>query len=210
MPSRRASNMDRFIALDFETSGIDPRRHAPIGLAVVLFNGGEAIASKEWKIAPTKNKNGYYHREYDICAMEISGIKWSELKSAPPPASVCKELAVWSKEHDAKRLPVVAYKASFDFSFYNELLFMGGACDNAINVFEPFPAPLIGCWQCAYLIAREVLPKGCVMDYKLDSVIKHFGLSRESTLHGAKEDASLAGRVYLAMGGGKIAEAKGA
>jgi len=42
----------RFLSLDFETSGLDSRRHFPVSLAVALMDGEEVVDSREWTIKP--------------------------------------------------------------------------------------------------------------------------------------------------------------
>jgi DNA polymerase III epsilon subunit-like protein len=189
--------MSRFLALDFETSGTDPRRHAPVSLGVALMEGPEVLDSREWIIAPPKHyKTGRVEREYDVFALKVSGLTLAQIERGLTAIQVCGQLADWSRSNGSKDLAVVAFNASFDLSFYSDLLFLGGRYDTPSRAFKPFTPPLTGPWQCARMIAQTSvdLPK-----YDLDTVANHFGFERSTDKHGALEDAILAGRVYAAL-----------
>jgi DNA polymerase III epsilon subunit-like protein len=184
----------RFVAVDFETSGTDHQRNAPVSLGVALFEDGEVLASREWLIGPPMHyKTGKITREYNIAALEISRSTWPQIRKAPAPAVVCEELAAWVREHDARELTCVAFNAPFDLGWYCELLFLGGAWDFASKGFRRFRSPLVGPWQCAMMLAAD---RVALSDYKLETVASHFGLGRAGEGHGALEDAILAGRVF--------------
>lgn len=190
--------MTRFIALDFETGGLDPNRNAPVSLGCAIFEGGQVAQKQEWIIGPTLHwKTGKIERVYEVNALEISGISWPRIKSAPKPNVIVAEMTKWAKEHDATKLPIVAFRASFDFGFYSSLLFLASDWHPSIKGVKVQPRPpLIGPWYCALQIAQSQLT---LDDYRLDTVAGHFGLSRASDLHGALEDAILAGQVFLKM-----------
>lgn len=183
----------KYIALDFETSGLSPGVHAPVSLAVALMDGEQVIDSKSWTIAPPVDKNGKISRAYDVVALEISGTSWKAIKNGTPPAGVCHELYDWTHKMDAVGLTVVAFNAPFDFTWYSDLLFLGGSWNQQERRFQTFMPPLVGPWQCARLMA--VVSLDCP-GYSLDNVCAAFGLSREGNVHGAAEDAYLAGVVY--------------
>lgn len=187
--------MTRFIALDFETSGLDPQRHAPVSIGVALFEDGEVGPEFEMHVGPTRHwKTQRIEREYDLCALEVSGASWPKIKSSPPPAHVVHELRCHIDNWEANDLPVVAFNAPFDFAFYSQLLFMSSdwhPTERGVRV-QPVP-PLCGPWYCAKMLARRELQ---LTNYSLDDVAAYFGLSRTGDKHGALEDAILAGRIY--------------
>lgn len=185
----------RFIALDTETGGLDPQRNFPISLGVALFDGGELEDSQQWIISPPV-RNGKITREYDINALAVSGIKWTDILRGDPANQVCGELTEWATERGARDLPVMAFNAPFDLSFYSELCFAAGSWNQATRSFESFTPPLYGPWQCVRMLAMERVK---LASYSLDSVSAHFGLGREGEAHGALEDAILAGKVYEAL-----------
>ena len=59
----------KFLALDFETGGLDPQRHGAVTLGVAAFDGGEAVDSHQWLIKPPTKKDGKVCVEYDLNAM---------------------------------------------------------------------------------------------------------------------------------------------
>lgn len=187
----------RFLALDFETSGLDPKRHAPVTLGVALFDGDQVEARVEWIFAPPTNKDGKVTREYDAMALEISGNTLGRIRAkGMAHAVVLRELTDFAREHEAAQLPVVAFNSPFDLAFYSELMFLAGSWDQASRSYKTFKPPLAGPWQCVRMLAAQKLD---LDKYSLDAVAAHFGLARSSDSHGAIEDAILAGNVFLAL-----------
>lgn len=192
----------RFLALDFETSGLRPGEHAPVTLGVALMDGETVVDSREWLFAVPTNKDGKPTRAYDVIALEISGTSWTKIKKeGRPHADVCRELIAFAREHQAATLPVVAFNAPFDFAWYSDLLFLGGSWNQVARCFQTFLPPLVGPWHCARLMACAD-PMVDLARYDLDGVAQHFGLSRETDKHGALEDAILAGRIYSRLNNG--------
>lgn len=188
----------RILALDTETGGLIPGTNQIVTIGCAVMESGEVIASQEWIVGPKRNwKSGKIERVYDINAMEIHGVKWADVKNAPSAEQVVREMHEWSKENQAKHLPIVAFNAQFDFGFYSDLLFMAGSYDRGRDAFFPAWPPFIGGWNCAMLLAKDVFPG--LPGYRLDNVAEHFGLSRSTDLHGALEDAVLAGQVWSAL-----------
>lgn len=185
--------MTRYLGLDFETSGLDSKRHAPVSLGLAVFESGEVIDRSEWLIGPPTDKKGSISREYDVAALQMSRYTWPRIQKAPTPAQICSELAAFVKAHDGTYLPVVAFNAPFDLGFYSELLYLSGGWNQIERRFEGFPPPLVGGWYCARLLASRTI--SCER-FNLDTVAAHFGLSRTSETHGAVEDAVLAGQIW--------------
>jgi len=189
----------RFIAIDFETSGLVPGTHAPVTLGVALMEGETVVDSREWLFAPPM-KDGKITRAYDVVALEISGTSWTKIKKeGNKHADVCKELLAWAHKEDFSEAPVVAFNAPFDFAWYSDLLFLGGSWNQAERCFQTFLPPLVGPWQCVRLLACSD-PRIKLSRYDLDGVANHFGFSREGNKHGALEDAILAGRIFAKVG----------
>lgn len=187
--------MSRFLALDFETSGLVPGTHAPVSLGIALFDGGEPVQTREWLFAPPMYKDKI-SRAYDVVALEISGASWVRIKrEGVPHAKVCAELGALAKEWDAGALTVVAFNAPFDLSWYSDLLFLGGSWDQHTRSYKTFTPPLYGPWQCVRLAAAAD-PRVQLDSYSLDTVADHFGLARSGEKHGALEDAILAGQIW--------------
>jgi DNA polymerase III epsilon subunit-like protein len=191
---------DKILALDFETSGVDPNQHAPVSLGVAVMEGEEVIESKEWLIAPPthyKDKSNIT-RCYDERARLIHGYSLEHLiEHGEPCEKVCIGLTEFVTVNKAGNYPVVAYNAVFDLSFFNTLLFLGGAYDRHTAAFRPFPSPISGPWQCAKQLAerRQVRAE----NYKLDTIAQMLGLGEQGEVHGALTDAILAGRVFAQL-----------
>lgn len=188
-------SLDTYVVLDFETSGTDPKRHAPVSIGVAVVRDRELVKDPFYSlIGPPKHyKTGKIEREYDVCALEVSGLTWKAIKSAPKPAAVLAEIRTWVKLNDAEHLPVVAYNSPFDLTFWSELLFLSGGYNRTTQAFEVPVSPLLGPWYCAMQLAKASVR--CA-DYKLTTVAEHLGLDPQNEPHNALDDAILAGKVF--------------
>lgn len=196
----RTESAMRFLALDFETSGLDPKRHAPVSLGVALFQDGHPDAQEEWLFQPPRDRTGRIGREYDVCALEVSGKTWTQLKrEGAPHQEVCRALQEWAAKNNCREATIVAFNAPFDLAFYGELLFLAGAYNRQERRFRPHPPPLVGPWHCARLLAIENVPN--LAKHDLETVARHFNLQRTTPRHSAQEDAILAGWIYQACFG---------
>ena len=188
------------ITLDFETSGTDHNRHAPVTLGVAIIDeAGVKVAQDEWLFAPPYHyKTGKVTREYDINAMLIHEVPWPRIvKHGTPCADVLRELGDMAESHHAGNALVLAYNAPFDFGWYSTCLFLAGGYDRQSQSFKPAPPPIVGPWQCVMLLAKREYPH--LPDHKLDTVAKHLGLARTTDAHGALEDALLCYEIYKAI-----------
>lgn len=196
-----------FVALDFETGGLDPKRHWPVSLAIAVFNPASpepVVLERDWIIAPPLNKDGKPTREYDICAMQINGMKWKDILGGTPAKVVLNDIREIAAREGLSGMPVIAHNAAFDLAFYSELCHAAGEWNNHTRSWEAAIPPLVGPWQCTKMLAQMQLPT--LPNHKLDTVAAHFGLSRTSEIHGAREDAKLAGQIYARMIAGDSGE----
>lgn len=185
----------RILALDFETGGLDPNRHGAVSLGLAVMEDGALIDSREWLIAPPRKKNGALALEYDMGAMMIHKVSWKRLSDeGRAEIEVLTSLRDFAHLHGLTGGMIVSHNAVFDASFLSQMVFRCGAW--SYGTFTAYPEPLQGPWACTRRMARDLgLP-----DSKLDTVAAHFGLARrDSTTHGAQEDAILAGSIYFAM-----------
>lgn len=193
--------MKTFVALDFETSGLDPKRHAPVQLAVAHFVDGTLEDTKSWVIAP-ELKNGKPVKEYDVFALKISGTTLKDLNADMTSVNVVAELEQCVKERELTYATVLAWNAPFDFAFYSELLFAAGYYDRIQKAFIQCKPPLAGAWQCGKIFARTKLLS---TSYSLDIISATFSMARstsgEDAKHVALEDAILAGKTFIALQG---------
>lgn len=185
----------RFLAVDFETSGLDPQKNAPVSMGVALFDDGVLLEEKEWLIGP-KMRDGKVQRSYEVQALLISQTSWKDIVNASPPGQICQEITEFADFYQLRHIPIVAFNAPFDLSFYSALLFDAGNWNHQEQCFDAFKPPFVGPWHCARLLAFEAvtLPK-----YSLDAVAAHFNMQRVGKGHGAMEDAVMAGRIFIAL-----------
>lgn len=184
-----------YVVLDFETSGLDPKRHAPVSIGVAVVRDGELGKDPFYSLIgpPTHYKTQKIEREYNVCALEVSGITWKAIKAAPKPAAVLAEIRTWVKFNDAEHLPVVAYNSPFDLAFWSELLFLSGGYNRTTQAFDVPVSPLLGPWYCAMQLAKASVR---CENYKLTTVAAHLGLDPQKEPHNALDDAILAGKVF--------------
>ena len=150
----------------------------------------EIITGREWIIAPSY-RDGKITRRYEVGALRVSGLTMEQIELGDSPRDVIREVYPGAHEFGAERFPVGAYNAPFDFAFYSQLIYLSGLSSQV---------PLAGPWQCARLVAMHTYSGQ--QTYTLDAMLRKHGLQREGTLHGALEDAILAGKLYSRMVGG--------
>lgn len=184
----------KFLALDFETGGLDPQRHGAVSLGVAIFDTDVdpdvPTHTMEWIIAPPTDKNGKIRCEYDINALAINGLKWPDILKGHRESTVLNELQVLAVETGMRRAMIVSHNTVFDAAFLSQMVYRCGTWN--YGKFQAQPDPLLGPWACTRRMA-EVLG---LPDKKLDTVCAHFGLARTGEYHGALEDAILCGQVY--------------
>lgn len=174
------------LALDFETGGLNHEKNPPVTLGLAIMEGLDVIHSDEWTF-------GYRDdMVYNEVAMKINGIPFERLKAAPDESIVYRDVKLWLADHEAQNMPVVSHNAAFDQNFWSQWLFrLGKKID---GVYRVAPELLYGPWECTRRMAGKLGKE--IPNHKLDTVAAHFGLSRSSEVHGAMEDAILAGKVY--------------
>jgi DNA polymerase III epsilon subunit-like protein len=188
----------KILAVDFETSGTDAGQHAPVSLGLAIMEGETVLASNEWIFGTPIDWKGNISRAYDIRALQVSGITWKQIQEAPKIPVQLKSIREWIGDHSASLLTRVAFNASFDFGFWQSMLFLAGTYNRSTQSFDIPMSPVIGPWECAMELAKNELS---LDNYKLDTVAEHLGFFRTSKSHGAREDAILAGRIYATRRG---------
>lgn len=96
--------MPSLIALDIETTGLDPQRDAVIEIAAVRFNGSRIEAEWDTLINP--------QRPIPPAITALTGINNDMVRNAPPIRAVLHELADFIGDS-----PVVGHNIRFDLSF---------------------------------------------------------------------------------------------
>ncbi|XAI95827.1 hypothetical protein [Microcystis phage Mae-JY24] len=189
--------MTNFLALDFETSGSDPSRNAPIQIGIAEFRDGVIHQTYQSIIGVTRRTDtNKITAVYDVAALEISQITWNQIKNGPQASKVLSEIEEYT---EWRHLPIVAFRAPFDCGFWDRLLGMHFVQYEGAYRKTPRRSPLLGGWHCAHQLAQAKLT---LPNYTLDAVSQALGLGAQEKVHGALPDAVRAGRVWLALNGG--------
>jgi len=173
----------RFIALDLETTGLDPRADRVIEIGALACDAeGNTVETFERLINPG--------RPINPTASAINGLSDADLVDAPPASVVLSEfLGLLDRAGNA---PLIAHNAAFDAGFLGlEFARSGMAIPNR-PVLDTLP------------LARSVLPH--LNSHRLDRLVAHFGMS-ERARHRALADASAVMDVWFRLGGPATPEA---
>jgi DNA polymerase III epsilon subunit-like protein len=188
----------KILAIDYEGSHRNPRQGCPVQLGVAVMESGKVLAEGEWLIKPPVHyKTGKPTREVDAYALRVSGLDLDVIeRDGLTSRECCETFESWVSDNEGRHLPVIAFNISYDVECYGNMLFDGGGYDRYAGVYKGYPEILGPKWICAYRWARRAID---LESHSLDSVSGHFGLSRNAELHGAREDAILAGHVFFRL-----------
>ena len=172
----------RYIALDLETTGLDPRADRVIEIGMLVFDEeGTIVETFERLINPG--------RPIGIAAGAINGMCDADLIDAPSAAVVLPEvLALLDRSADA---PLIAHNAAFDAGFLGMEFVRSGMTVPNRPVLDTLP------------LARSVLP--FLRSHRLDRLVSHFG-GGEKARHRALADASVVMDLWFRLGGPSTAE----
>ena len=168
--------MQRVIVLDTETTGLSVRNNGRvIEIGAVAVENGQIVA----ELATLINSGA----PINYGAYRVHGISEQMLAGRPTP----QEVWPWFLEF-AGNSPLVAHNAAFDRAFVQHELHLLG-----MSLANP--------WHCTVRLSRRKLPR--LMNHKLETVYKHlFGeLPEEVQRHRALDDARMAARVWMELGG---------
>jgi len=167
----RLLGLEEFVALDLETTGLDPARAEIIELGAVRFSGGAPQERFSSLIRP--------EGEVPLKILELTGIATEALKRAPSLEAVLPQaLGFIAGER------VVAHKAEFDRAFLE-----------AAAAKLDLSMPQCG-WLDTLLLARALLPRS--RNHKLRTLAEELGLPQEDP-HRAAADAERVGHLLLAL-----------
>ena len=99
-----ALELDRFIAFDFETTGLDVANDRPIEVAAILFESGKAATRFCTLINPQMS--------IPSLIQDITGISNEMVSQAPMEKDVIDDLLDFLGDH-----PIVAHNTPFDVAF---------------------------------------------------------------------------------------------
>lgn len=156
--------MQTVAVLDFETTGLSPTQgDRATEIAVVLLRGGEIVDRYQSLM------NAGRRIPSDVVA--LTGITNDMIASAPPAATVMREVADFVGDH-----PVVAHNAGFDKRFWQAELSMIGK-------------PANQSFACTMLTARRIYPHA--PNHRLSSLAELLRLPQAGRAHRAMVDAEV-------------------
>ena len=102
-----------FIAIDVETTGLDPEKDEIINIALVRFENGAITTSIDFMVKPQKEISSF--------VSYLTGISQSELDAAKPFKEIAPQILEFINE-----LPLVAHNAPFDSRIFTLALSRNG------------------------------------------------------------------------------------
>jgi len=161
MPKRKTY---RFIALDFETTGLDPFTGAEI------IEIGAVRCDQSGQLGETFSSFCKPSKSIPPEATEISGITDDDVREAPPAWGVWQDFLRWAGDFDA----LVAHNAPFEAEFISALYNAHGVALPDFSFVDTLR------------MARRKI--GDVRNYKLPTLKAHFGIKGLES-HRAADDA---------------------
>lgn len=163
----------RFIAVDFETTGLNPYLNRIIEIGAVIFQGGTIIDRFDTFVDP-----GIHIPE---SASRINHITNDMVKGAPKEEDAIKDLVSFIGNAIKGETVLCAHNANFDAQFLSSALKRCGVDSNLI-----FCDTLAESRKCVYGLEN----------YKLETLASHFSISNNSA-HRAANDAEVCGLILL-------------
>ncbi len=160
-----------FVAIDIETTGLDPRKDEIIEIAAVRFVKGVVTETFDSFVKPKRSVPRFIE--------VLTHITASDLKDAPPVSSVLEKLKVFIGDS-----PLVGHNINFDLGFINENLVRCGFMHLANRS-----------WDTAE-ISRVYLP--FTSDHKLGTLAQTFDIDLVNA-HRADADATATGHVLVKL-----------
>lgn len=160
------TDLNNFIAIDFETANSSRSSACTLGLAE--YKNNKLIDTKYWIFKPVPFK-------FDSMNIKVTGLNPNDFESAPYLSDIWKEI----KPYISNKL-IVAHNASFDIDVLKKTLI-----ENNIEV------PSFN-FLCTYILSKSYYTD--LDNYKLNTVAKKLQL-REFNHHNALEDATICGEV---------------
>jgi DNA polymerase-3 subunit epsilon len=162
-----------FVAIDTETTGLDPRRDAVVALAAVPFVAGQPDLEDAYTAVVNPG------RPIPAVAQAIHGIGDAEVREAPPVAAVLPEFLAAC---DGR--PLVAHTAAFDLALLNRAARAAG--------LSPIRGPVLDIG----ILAHALLPSW--WDLSLEGLSRLMEIEPIDR-HTAQGDALTAGCIFVRL-----------
>jgi len=166
--------LEKFIAFDFETTGLEPERDQIIEIGAVLWEGGEEREQFTPLVKPQEVVTPQIFK--------LTGIEPSKLKRAPGIAAVFPDFTAFMAD-----IPVVAHNLDFDLNFYQK---------TAAALQQPAPVIPPSHRFDTLQLARFILPT--LPNHRLGTVCSQLEIRLDSA-HRAVHDARATGQLLLCL-----------
>ena len=173
----------RYLVLDTETTGLEPRQgHKIIEIGCVeLIDRHITGATYQQYLNP--------ERDIDEGALEVHGIELSDLQDKPTFARIADDFIEY-----IRGATLIIHNAAFDVGFLNHEL---GLLEQGKGVITDYCEVLD-----TLLLARKMHPG---QRNSLDALCQRYFINNQHrTLHGALLDSEILAEVYLGMTGGQL------
>ncbi len=168
------------IALDLETTGLDPGDDRVVEIGAIAFDG-EELERFESLVRPG--------RPMGAGATRINGIRDADLVHAPPAVDVLPGFLAFLDRHPGS--PLIAHNATFDAGFLGMELARANLPAPGLLVLDTLA------------LARRALPT--LQSHRLDALVTHFAIPTRRR-HRAIDDAEILRRLWGLLGGSDWAE----
>jgi DNA polymerase III epsilon subunit family exonuclease len=167
----KADHLSNFVALDLETTGLNPEVDHIIEVGAARFRDGQAVAEMSQLIDP--------HMPIPQFITRLTGISTEDCRGQPDIAQVLPQLLDFLGED-----PLVAQNAPFDVAFLQAALGRAILPPLSNTIFDTL------------ILSCVLLPQ--LRDHRLSTLVEFYGISLEKA-HRALEDARATGEVFLSL-----------
>ena len=152
---------ERFVVLDTETTGLDPASERIVEIAILSYQDGAAVETYETLINPGKTM--------PPMASAVNGITDDMLIGQPSFFEVAEEI-----RRRIDGVLIVGYNIDFDLRFLSASFARHGQQVDLSKKLD------------VLAVARQALPYGVLPNHRLETLKRHFGITRGS--HRAADD----------------------
>jgi len=178
-------NASKFLFVDTETTGIDPKVHDPWSIAGSIESGGTIVQNFNL------TTRGWSPDKADPESLRIGGITAAQLVTFPRPSETLNDLLSFlacavSRYNPLDRLTIVAYNARFDKDFLYHFFKRGGKSLWNFCTYYPVDVYALAIWAGTRMF--RLFPElAGIPNYKLATVAKAFSVPLDHA-HAAAAD----------------------
>ncbi len=169
---------DEYVAIDTETTGLDPRKDEILSIAAILIKDNKILTGKSMHIK-IKPQN-----EINKTSIKIHKIRECDLKDAMEPKEAIERFLYFVKNR-----PLVGYYLDFDVKII----------DRYLKKYFGFKLPnkKIEVSGLYYDYKQKVIPQGFI-DLRFDTILKELNIPKLKT-HNAFNDALMSAMIFLKL-----------